>query len=112
MKQIQEVTVDGRTYRATVINCDKCGGEIRVGRESFLVRQISVTLVHADGARPQDEIVHESNEAAGCFEYLCQTCALAAGRLVRRFDPSNEKVRAALERQKELYPAVFPVASN
>ena len=112
MKQIQELTLDGRRYRATVINCDKCGGEIRVGHEAFLVRQTSVTLVHADGARPQDEIVHESNEPAGCFEYLCQTCGLAEGGLVRRFDPSTEKVRAALERQKELYPGIFPVAIN
>jgi len=112
MKQIQEVTLDGRMYRATVVNCDKCGGEIRLGHEAFLVRQISVTLVHADGARPQDEIVHQSNEPAGCFEYLCQTCGLAEGRLVRRFDPSTEKVRAALERQKELYPAIFSAAVN
>jgi hypothetical protein len=112
MKKIQEISVDGRTYRATIVNCDKCGSEIRVGREAFLVRQTAVTLVHADGASPLDEIVHENNEPAGCFEYLCKACSLTKGKLSRRFDPASEKVLAALKRQKELYPDIFAVKES
>ena len=103
MKEVRVMTIDGDPAQITRLTCDcGCGKRINIGREPFVVDQSSLRIVHADGAMPQDEIVHQPNELNGYFDYYRLECALA-GRIPRMVKAEIDAIRGAVQRQITLY---------
>lgn len=100
-KITQSLTVNGKKYQTTIVQCGDCQKEIDFSAEPIVVLQSSLQAVHPDG---YTEVIHIPNERNGRFEYFCKDCIGKAANPVASADEVT-RLDEAVKRRAHAYPS-------